>query len=54
MEITDKKVIWDGTVVYLAGRNFIRNSESPEWEIETDAAITNAINAIADYDGENF
>lgn len=36
MEITDKKVIWDGTVVYLAGRNFIRNSESPEWEIETD------------------
>lgn len=36
METNDKTVIWDGTVVYLAGRNFIRHSESPEWEIETD------------------
>ena len=36
MAVNDKTIIRDGPVIYLAGRNFIRNSESPEWDIETD------------------
>lgn len=34
MANTDKTVMKSGEVIYLAGRNYILNSESPVWTIE--------------------